>query len=102
MSLARSSRLAIGRMRDWEKLAHMLSERVAKAFGVGRHRAPPVPLNGVSLAHRLALVSHAHDPQYVAIGPQHRRNDRDPLPRLREREQGVGRAALEPNIGLDI
>ena len=89
-------------MRDREDLAHILGERLAKALGIGRHWTPLVPLNGISLSNRLAAVCYADDSQCVAIRSQERRNDRYPLPGLREREQGVRRAALEQNIGLDI
>ncbi len=74
----------------------MPGERVTKALDIGRHRTPPVPLNGEPLAHLLTPVGDAHDSQRVAIGPQQRGNDRDALPGLRQREQGVRRAALEP------
>ena len=89
-------------MRDRKDLAHILGERLAKALGVGRHWTPLVPLNGISLSNRLASVRYADDSQFVAIRSQERRNDRDPLPSLREREQSVRRAALEQNIGLDV
>src|SRR6266852_1468695 len=72
---------------DREHLAHVLGKRLAKALGIGRHWAPLVPLNGISLTNRLAPVCYADDSQCVAIGSQERRNDRHPLSGLREREQ---------------
>jgi hypothetical protein len=47
-------------------------------------------------------VCYAHDSQRVAIRLQERWNDRDPLTGLGQREQGVRRAALEQNVGLDV
>ena len=98
----RGSHFAFSRMRDRKDPAHILGECLAKALGVGRHWTPLVPLNGISLSNRLASVRYADDSQFVAIRSQERRNDRDPLPSLREREQCVRRAALEQNIGLDV
>ena len=94
--------LACRRLRDREDIAHIRGERLTKAFGIGRHRAPLVPLNGIPLSNRLALVCYAEDSQPVAIRAQERRNDTDPLSGFGECQQGVGCPALEENIGLDI
>jgi hypothetical protein len=40
--------------------------------------------------------------QPITVGPEHGRDDGDPLPRFSEREQCVRRAALEQNIRLDV
>src|SRR5215813_12827781 len=87
--------LAYRRLRDREDIAHIRGERLAKAFGIGWHRAPLVPLNGKPLSNRLALVCYADNSQPVAIRAQERRNDADPLSRFGERQQSVGRPALE-------
>ncbi len=94
--------LVFRRLCDWEDLAHILGQGLAKALGIGRHLAPLVPLNHKSLLKRLAPVCDADDSQRVAICSQKRGNDRDPLPGLSEREQGMRRAALEQNIGLNV
>ena len=47
-------------------------------------------------------MRYASDSQPVPIGSQHGRNDGHPLPGFSEREQGVRRAALKQNIGLDV
>src|SRR5262249_11221896 len=76
--------------------------RLAKALGIRRHGAPFFPLDGISLSKRPATMSYAHDSQRMAIRSQQRGNDRYPLAGLGKREQGVRRAALEHNIGLDV
>ena len=98
-SLLRGRRLACRRPRDRENLAHVLGERFAKVLGIGRHRTPLVPLNGISLSNRLAPVCYANDSQSETIGSQQRRNDRYPLPRFGERQQGVRRARAEYWVG---
>ncbi|SRR6266508_3466685 len=100
--LARGSGLVDRRPRDREDLPHIFSERLAKALGIGRHRAPLVPLNSIPLSNRLAPVGYADDSQCMAIGSQDRRNDRHPLAELGKREQGMRRAALEDNVWLDV
>jgi hypothetical protein len=47
-------------------------------------------------------MSDSSDVQPVTVGPEHGRDDGDPLPGFSEREQCVRRAALEQNIGLDV
>jgi hypothetical protein len=47
-------------------------------------------------------MGYTDDSQYVAIRSQDRRNDRHALAGLREREQGMRRAALEHNVWLDV
>src|SRR6516164_8422146 len=66
----RRSHLALSRMRDREHLTHIIGEGLAKALGIGRHWTPFVPLNGISLSHRLAPVCHADDSQSIAIRSQ--------------------------------
>ena len=44
----------------------------------------------------------ASDFQPVTVGPEHGRDNSDPLADFSEREQRVGRAALEQNIGLEV
>ena len=50
----------------------------------------------------VAPVCYAEDPQRIAICSQERRNDRHALPGFRERQQGVGRAAFEQDVGFDV
>jgi len=47
-------------------------------------------------------MSDSSDFQPVTIGPEHGRNDSDPLPGFSECEQCVRRATLEQNIGLHV
>ena len=47
-------------------------------------------------------MRYADDAQTVAIRSEQRWNDGNALPRLREREQSVWRAALQQNIGFDV
>src|SRR5262245_5503118 len=90
------------RARNREDLPHVFGERLTKAFGIGRHRPPLIPLNSISLPKRLALMGYADDSQGMAICSQDRRNDRHSLAGLGEGKQGVRRAALEHNIWLDV
>src|SRR5262249_9604339 len=88
--------------RDREDLPHIFGERFAKAFSIGRHGAPLVPLNGISFPKRLAPMGYADDSQCMAIRSQDRRNDPHAPAGLREREQGMRRAAFEHNVWLDV
>ena len=47
-------------------------------------------------------MSDSRDFQLVTVGPEHGRDDGDPLPSFSKREQRVRRAALEQNIWLDV
>src|SRR5262249_47778072 len=94
--------LGCRRLCDREDIAHIRGECLAKAFGIGWHRPPLVPLNGKPLSNGLALVCYADNSQPVAIRAQERRNDADPLSGFGKRQQGVGCPALEQNIGLDM
>ena len=60
-------RLAFRRLRDREHLAHILGERLAKAFGIAREWAPFVPVNDQWFAERFAQMRYADDSQRVAI-----------------------------------
>jgi hypothetical protein len=44
-------------------------------------------------------MSHSSDLQPVTVDPQYGRDDGDPLPGFRQREQCVRRAALEQILG---
>src|SRR5262245_27216143 len=89
-------------MRNREHVTHIIGKGLAKALCIGRHWTPFVPLNGISLPNRPTPVCHADDSQCITISSQKRWNDRHALPCLRERQQGMRRAALEQNVGLDI
>src|SRR5205823_10727946 len=78
------------------------AERRAKVLGVARHGTPLVPLYDKTVSQRLSPMRYASDSQPVPIGSQHGRNDGHPLPGFSEREQGVRRAALKQNIGLNV
>jgi hypothetical protein len=74
----------------------------AKVLSIARHGAPLVPLDNIAVSQRLPPVRYPGNFQPVAIGPQYRWNNGNPLPGFGEREQRVRRAALKKNIGLDV
>ena len=79
----------------------MRSKEFGKVAGVTGKHATFVPHDSQWFPERFALVCYANGAQRVAMSSQTRRNDRDPVPCLGKCQQGVGRAALDHDVGLE-
>jgi hypothetical protein len=58
----------LGGARDWEDLAHIGRQHLAKGCRVARQRTPAVPVNRQRLAQSFAAVIHARNP-VAAVPP---------------------------------
>src|SRR5262245_176212 len=85
--------------RSAELLANVLHEQRREVFGIAGQRAALVPEYRQRNVKRLAPVRDTHDSQLAAVGPQDRRNDRDTVTGLRQRQQGMRCAAFDEHVG---
>lgn len=90
----------LGWPRDRHDPTHVCREQRAVRLCVRGKRPALVPKDHEPLAQRLAAVRQADDAQLVAACPQLCRDDRHAVAGLRQREQRVGRVALDKNLGL--
>ena len=95
-------RRRLGRPRDGKDLAHMSRKRAAEFVCRPRNGPPRIADDGIGLPQRLFPVFQAGHLHVVAMGRKHRRDDRNSLPGLCERQQRVRRRAFKRDVGFEL
>src|SRR5262252_2251754 len=89
----------LGRPRDWKHCAHVLGPHLAEGHGVARQRTALIPQDGQRLAQRTPPIQDTNNFQIVPMRSEGRRNNSYPVLGFGEDQQGMWRAAFEPNVG---